>query len=85
MLGPAWHDDHFARAQVLHTTPQFNAHLAEDDQEQLICLSMAVPSEVTQNFDKSDLIAVIATDDPRIPMVGELAECLFEIDYLHCP
>lgn len=83
MLDPARHDDHLALRELDHPVTELHAERAFENVEELVLVGMAVPDELTREFDELHVLTVELGDDLRAPVLGEGGELLLQVDLVH--
>src|SRR5688572_24395244 len=82
VLDAPGHDDHLSRRERREAIAELDREVAGQDQEQFVAVGMAVPGELPLRLGDADLVAVVAGDDARVPMVREAGELLGKVDRL---
>ena len=59
--------------------PHFDIQLANQDEEQVISVGMAVPREFPLNADYHDIVVVVPGYDARRPMIREAIKFMREV------
>ena len=80
MLDALGHDIQLARVELDETVAKIDAQAAFEDDESLIGVSVAVPEKLPFETRQLELVVVHLRDDFWLPLLGEQAVFLGEID-----
>ncbi len=69
VFDPLWDNKHFTRLEINPAVGKLNAHLAFDDDENIIRFSVTVPHELALDFYQSKLVVIHLGDNLWRPMI----------------
>jgi hypothetical protein len=80
VLYALWNHKHFSRFELYAVTTELNSHFALEDNEYLVCMSVAVPDKLALNLRQFELVIVHLSHNLRRPLIREFGEFVAQID-----
>lgn len=76
-------NEELAFSEIDDAVPEVHPEAPVEDEEELVFVLMGVPDEFAFDLDKLDVLPVEFADDTGVPVIGEEAELLAEVDGGH--